>query len=215
MPLNTYSGLQAAIAGRMKRNNLTTEILDFIALAEDRIGKDLRTWRMETDETLSATSGISTIALPSRCRDIKILKIVGTYERDVLFLPRAAFYDLYGQQGASNIKTGPAQHYTLQSGNIVLGPTPDSTYSLVAVCMDAPAPLSVSAPSNTLLTNYSALYFNGALVEGFRHIEHEARMLKAEQAYQQALAAANKESRKLGMSGTPAGVRSVGRRRIV
>lgn len=213
--MNTFSLLKTAIATRMKRSNLTSVIPDFITLAEDRIGQELRTWRMESLETLSITESDSTVDQPTRCREIKWMKLSGTYERVITYMPPAVFFDMYGQQGATTAQTGPPKHFTLQERSILIGPVPDDDYTATALCILGPVALSDANPSNDLLTNYPTLYFYAALVEGFTHVEHEARLIKAEAGYMKALARANKESRLHNMAGTPVGIRSIGRRKVV
>ena len=63
MALNTYSGLQASIANFLARSDLGTEIIDFIALAESEINRELRIRPMET--TISFTIDAETEALPT------------------------------------------------------------------------------------------------------------------------------------------------------
>jgi hypothetical protein len=218
MSFDTYANLQAEIADYCKRTSSSTfiaKIPGFITLCEADIGRKLRTWRMDSLETLTAVAGTQTVVLPTRIRAVKWLKLSGTFERVVTHLPAAAFFDLYGQQGASSAQTGFSQHYTYQEGNILLGPTPDDAYTLTALCTVGPVALSSTNPTNSLLTNYPDIYLYGAAVHGFRYLRNPERLAEAGQAFLSAIADANKESRKLRSSGTPDGVRSIGRRRIV
>ena len=47
MALTNYTGLKASIADFLNRDDLTSVIPDFVALAEAQINRDVRHWRME------------------------------------------------------------------------------------------------------------------------------------------------------------------------
>ena len=47
MALTTYTGLKASIADFLNRDDLTSVIPDFVALAEAQINRDIRHWKME------------------------------------------------------------------------------------------------------------------------------------------------------------------------
>ncbi len=53
----TYTGLQASIAGYLHRADLTSNIPDFVALAEARIARDLRLRNQIDFDTLTTTVG--------------------------------------------------------------------------------------------------------------------------------------------------------------
>ena len=61
MSITTYAELQTVIAGYLARSDLTTEITDFIRLAETRLRRDLRIRQMLTSTTLTCTSGTATV----------------------------------------------------------------------------------------------------------------------------------------------------------
>lgn len=217
MSFTTYSGLQTEIASYMKRTNdseLVAQIPSFIALCEAEIGRALRTWRMESLETLTIGVGDPVVALPTTCRDIKWVKLSGTNEQIITHLPVPAFYALYSELGASAAPSGTPRHYTMRESSLIVGPSPDTDYTATALCVLAPVALSNTNPANTLLTNYPDIYFYGSLVHGFRYVRNMERMQEAEQAFMTAINGANKESRKLRASGTADGIRSIGRRRI-
>ena len=210
MALSTYSGLQAAIALHMKRSDLTTEIADFIALAEQDIGRKLSSYLQETVSSLTTVASVQEVALPTGCTDVKWVKLVGTDYRPLTHVPAPALHRMY-----TNSETGIPQYYHQTGSNLVIYPIPADAYTLSALCILPTAALSVSAPTNTMLTNYPNLYLYGALVHGFRHIKHTERMQIAQAAFNEQMNDAKLEARKLRTSGTPDGIRSMSKRRIV
>jgi hypothetical protein len=215
MSFDTYANLQTEIANYLHRTDLTSKIPGFITLAESDISKKLRIWQLESLETLSVTQADPEVTLPSRVKDVKWVKLSGTYERLLRRMQAAAFYRLYGQQGEATAQTGSPIHYFFEEDKIIVGPSPSDDYTLTALCIRMNEALSASNTTNTVLTNYPDVYFYGSLVHAFRYTRHVQRMQEAQAAFEQAVEEANRESRKLRASGIQAGIRSIGRRRIV
>ena len=76
MALGTYSDLQTAIATWLNRTDLTAYIPDFIALAEERVYRNLRVKAMETALNDTIASGV--IAVPSDYIELKSAYIDGS-----------------------------------------------------------------------------------------------------------------------------------------
>lgn len=214
MSFTTYANLQTEIAEYAQRNNSTTfvaKIPTFITLAEADIFRKLHSYKTESVENLTITADTATVALPARCREIKAVKLTGTYAREIKVAPLAALTQKY----AGSTGGGTPCEYALQGSNIVLFPTPTASGTLAVTCIIAPEALSNSNTSNTILSNYPDLYFYGALVHAFRYMRNQERMVESQQAFELALREANKESRKLKSSGTNAGIFGMSNRRIV
>jgi hypothetical protein len=211
--LDTYANLQTEIAAYAQRSNsaaFVAKIPTFITLAEQDIFRKLRSYREESLENLSFTASTATVSLPARCRDIKAVKLTGDTEKEIKHVPLAALTVQY-----ADANSGTPAFFAIRGTDMVLFPTPSVNGTLEVLCVIAPAALSASNTTNTILTNYPDLYFYGSLVHAFRFIRNQERMIEAQQAYEMALSEANKESRKLKSSGTPDGVRSISRRKVV
>lgn len=209
MTFDTYANLQSEIAGYMKRADLTDRITGFIALAETDIGRRLRVQQMDSLESLSVSSGDPTVSLPALCRDVFWVKLNGTNERNLRSMPGAAFWHKYVQE-----TSGVPLDYYHSGGTLELGPTPNDDYTLTALCVLAPSPLSASNTTNTILTNHPDVYFYGSLMHGFRYVRNRERMEEATEAFIAAIDSANMEARNLRSSGTPSGIRSLRRMRV-
>ena len=213
MSLDTYANLQDEIASYAQRSNSTAfvaKVPTFITLAEQDIFRKLRSYREESLEPLAFTAETATVSLPAGCRDIKSVKLTGETEKEIKHIPLAALTVQY-----ADANSGTPQFFAIRGTDMVLFPTPSADGSLEVLCTIAPDALSSSNTANTILTNYPELYFYGSLVHAFRFIRNQERMVEAQQAYEMALREANKESRKLKSSGTPDGIRSISRRRVV
>lgn len=193
----------------MRRTDLEAKIPDFIALAEERIGKELRTWRLSSIESLSASAGSAEVTLPARCREVEWVNITGTNARGLECYPKETALSMYAATD-NGIPIG----YYLSGDALYLVPTPASDYTLSAGCILGVQPLTTGNPTNSILTNYPGLYLHGALVEGYRHTRSPERMVESETAYQQALVLANREEIKRRSSGIAARRRGTHARRI-
>ena len=91
MSFTTYAELQTTIAGYLARSDLTTQIPDFIRLAETRLRRDLRIRQMLNTTTLTCTSGTATVTIPSDFLEVKDFVVTGNpvmplnYESPSLF----------------------------------------------------------------------------------------------------------------------------------
>ena len=77
MSFTTYAELQTTIAGYLARSDLTTQIPDFIRLAEIRLRRDLRIRQMLNSTTLTCTSGTATVSIPSDFLEVKDFVVTG------------------------------------------------------------------------------------------------------------------------------------------
>lgn len=76
MAFTSYSDLKTTVANYLGRSDLTTQIPDFIRLAETRLARELRTRQMLKSATASMTGGDSKIALPTDFLEVRDRKSV-------------------------------------------------------------------------------------------------------------------------------------------
>ncbi len=76
MAIATYSDLQSLVANYLARDDLSTQIVDFIQLGEVRMRRDLRLRQMltSTDLTINATD----VSIPSDFLELRELHIEST-----------------------------------------------------------------------------------------------------------------------------------------
>lgn len=169
MAVSTYAELKASIANWLNRTDLTTEIIDFIRLAEARLNTDLLT--SDREQESSASSSAARVTLPADCYGIRSV-FIDADPRTIL--EPLAIGEL--RQTYTAAATGLPQHYAVVGGDtLVFGPAPDATYTYVLVYWaDIPA-LSDSNTTNWLLTAYPDLYLSCALVEALLLLKDEKR----------------------------------------
>ena len=159
MALANYTDLQASVASWLHRSDLTSIIPDLIALAEARIARDLRLANQITDATLTCVAGTNTVAVPTGFLEFASLTLQTDPTRNLAFVP----FEYLGTRYDEGTEGMPA-HYCVAGTNIILGPTPDSTYSITATYYKRLDPLATTA-TNWLLTNHPGVYLFATLAE--------------------------------------------------
>jgi hypothetical protein len=165
MALANYSDLKAALATALHRSDLTTPIVDFVTLAEDRLNKRLRLRAME----VRATSSVSTeyVALPTGFLAMRNVQINSSPRQSIEY----ASPEWLDVNYPNTSYTGKPKFYTLVGGEIQLAPAPDSTYTLE---MDYFKKLDIATDTtNWVLTNAPRLYYYGALLEAATFLDDD------------------------------------------
>jgi hypothetical protein len=181
MALGNYSELQASIASWLNREDLTSQIPDFITLAEARFNRDLRTPDMTKRATSTITS--SYVDLPNdwlQTIAVRVTSAVG--HKAMEYLSAELFYDLEGQQLA-----GVARYYTLVNNRIHL--IPDGTDATLEMTYFAKlTPLSSTNTSNWLLARSPDLYLYASLVAAEAYLVNDERVVLWKSAADQIIA---------------------------
>ena len=158
MALNSYSALKTSIANWLNRSDLTTEIADFIVLAEKDFNSKLRIRKMNaTDSSLTIDS--ETVALPTgflQIRDFYILE--GGTKYALKYITPAQMDQIRGSS-----TTGMPSAYTILGDNLRFAPVPSSSYTGVINYYKEFDALSDSNTSNYILTNHPSIYLYGSL----------------------------------------------------
>lgn len=156
----TWAELQTAVQDFL--NNTVqidaTRAKQCIAFAERRFNRILRTPEMEDAVSASTTGG--TITLPT---DFLAMRAAYLSTDPKTLLEQVSFAQLRAMYSAA--ATGQPQNYALQSGNeMVFGPSPDSTYTVVINYYKSIPALSGSQATNWLLTSHPDIYLYASLL---------------------------------------------------
>ena len=178
MALTTYAGLKSAIASFMHRTDLTTQIPDFVALAEADISRDVRVAAMETLATGTLTG--ETLDFPTRFLDARRLTLNGEVCE---YRVPTEYEELKDAGSTANVYTVIGQKFYLLQG------ASGDAYTLLYRAMFAG--LSGDSDTNWLLTTHPNVYLWGALKHANAWTQDDASMARAAAMYQQAVAAAN------------------------
>src|SRR5512135_233471 len=91
MALTNYSDLKTTVANYLGRTDLTSQIPDFISLAELRLSRDIRTRKLLKSVTTTMTGGDPTVALPSDFLELRDIYLDGTPRIAVSYLSPSSF----------------------------------------------------------------------------------------------------------------------------
>lgn len=200
MSLDTYTGLQAAVADYLNRSDLTSEIIDFIALAEAELNRILFVPQREEVSSSSVSSG--TVVLPS---DYWALKSIYIDADPKVLLQQMSLGELRTTYAAA--ATGQPQNFAIQSGNeLVLGPSPDASYTLVINYWKT-IPALASNSTNWLLTSHPDIYLFGALLQGQYLVLDDNRALHWRGRLSQAIEQLQESGQLMAYSATPIRIR--------
>lgn len=171
MALTNYSDLKTSVANYLGRSDLTSQIPDFISLAEIRLNRVLRIRQMLETATASTTGGDATVGLPSDFLQIRDLFIVGNPRTSLSFLSPSAF-----SRDARADQSGKPVFYTMNGAEFVLAPLPDTNYTISMLYYAKPTALSDATPSNVFMANAADCLLYGALIEAEPFLMNDARM---------------------------------------
>lgn len=165
--LTTYSGLCAAVADYLGRDDLTAQIKTFIRLAERRMNRELRLRVMERRAETDVPAGQAAVPLPWRRED-------GNWDvfmemRDLVWvsadgMSRNLTYAPPDEYAVSRSSGLPCQ-YTIIGRDLFLLPAPDADGKLLLTYYAEIPPLSDSQPDNTVLLTAPDMYLYAALLE--------------------------------------------------
>ena len=166
-----YTTLQATIASYLARTDLTTQIPEFIRLAEDRLLRDLRIRQMIKVATAPTVAGDATVSLPSDFVAMKDLHLQGNPPQTIKFLSTSNFF-----RNAQTAVSGLPNFYTLLGAEFQFAPIPDSVYTLQMVYFYQPEYLSDTNSSNLWLAETPDLLLYAALGEAEPYLMNDERL---------------------------------------
>jgi len=171
MTIATYAELQTSIADFLNREDLTAAIPSFIRLAESRIDREVRHWRMEKRSVADLDAQYS--AIPADFLQPIRLQITDLPTSEVAPISTAQMLQLRTDR---NDRTGRPTNYALTAGGLELFPTPDQTYASSLVYYGRVPALSVSNTTNWLLTEAPDVYLYGALLHSAPYLKDDPRI---------------------------------------
>lgn len=172
MALTTYTELKAAVADWLARSDLTSQIPDFIALAESEMKRRLRRTDVRTTLTISAEE----TTLPSAVAELRSIHLeTGSPSLD--YPLRIGTPEMVAERRARNAAvTGRPTDACIVGGKLVVTPSPDQSYTARVVYFQQLTPLSSSVASNTILAEAPDAYLYGSLLQAEPFLEHDERV---------------------------------------
>lgn len=204
MALSNYSELQAAIADHMDRTDLTTQIPDFIRIAEARMQRELRVQWMENFTSPSSTSPLNVTGIANFLTPKNVYVTVAGEKVILNYVSPQVFIARYPVSGGS-----PPREYTQVANNIYVGPDDGSTYDWTIWYYKPIPPLSTNT-TNWLLTRHPDVYLYGSLLAGEMYLKDPSELPKYAQAYTSGIRSIQQEEIKDRPRGTSAQFNEMG-----
>ena len=161
MSIANYAELQTAIGNYLHRGGLTSQIPDFITLAEAKLNRQLR---LRSMEQIATGAVAATVAVPTRFAEVISMRIISggdTYQ--IKYAPTSR---LTGE-------TGGTSSYSLVGDNFYFDEVDTaSTYTLHYYQKFA----ALSAGANWLITNAPDVYLYASLMEAAPYIKEDTRI---------------------------------------
>ena len=201
MALDTFSNLKLSIASWIHRSDLTSQMPDFIALAEEMMWRELRVKEMEADATVTLSTSVRTVALPSSPLEIRRIYLNVNPIQKLLPMSSAQIVENFEPTA------GKPKYYSVIGSNIEFERMPDSTYTLYVNYYKKLTALSDSNTTNDILTYYPSVYLYGACMAAAIYMENDALTTKFNSLFADAVAKANSQTKK-GQYGAGMAVRA-------
>lgn len=171
MSLSTYAELQTAIATWLRPGTASTnglQIGSYIQLFEARANRRLRLRVMESDESVTATTGSRYIAIPAGYIDPIALYLTDLESREELAYRLPTQIDVCDDNGRP-------EYWAIDGTNIAFDRPAESDYPVTFRMLKRFA-LSDASPTNWLLTTYPDVYLYGSLLNAAPYVR-DAEML--------------------------------------
>jgi hypothetical protein len=182
MALATYSDLKTTIANYLARSDLTSQIPDFITLAENRLRRELRIRQMLKVVTASTVGNDSTLSLPSDFLELRDLHIDSNPDQALEYYNPNIFF-----RNAMTKVLGVPKKYTILASELQFAPIPDGVYTMEMLYYAAPVYLSDSNPSNAFLANCPDALIYASLGEAEPYLMNDERLATWAALYQRAI----------------------------
>ena len=198
MALTNYTGLKTSIADFLNRDDLTSVIPDFVALAEAQINRDVRHWRMEARTSGQQDPADEYMQIPADWVETIRLHLTGTGTSVVNLVSRDAMAD---KRAAQENAAGTPRMYTHANGQFQLFPTPDATTNFELLYYQK-IPSLITNTDNWLLLEAPDVYLYGALLHSAPYLAEDARVAIWAQLYSAAIQRLNQTSEDAMFSGS-------------
>ncbi len=182
--MTDYSSLKSTIADYLGRSDLTSQIPDFIQLAEERLRRDLRTRQMLVVARADTTAGDETVGLPTDFLEMRDVHLRTTPASSVSYLSPNSFFAT-----ARTTESGKPVNYTILASEIQFAPIPDTAYSVQMLYYAKPQLLTTVNITNVFLANYPDALLYASLGEAEPYLMNDARLATWASLYDRSIAA--------------------------
>jgi hypothetical protein len=164
----TYAGLQTEAASYLGRADLTAIIPTFIALAEAKFNRTLRTRDMITKDAAFSITG-EYVAVPTGFLEAKAFMLNASPRQELTFMPDDTQVDMYPTSNESPL------FYSIVGSNFRFAPVPSTTVTATLTYYKAITALATTSPK-WLLTSHPDIYLYGTLMEAAPYLHDDNRI---------------------------------------
>jgi hypothetical protein len=168
MAITTYAELQTAAANWLARADLTSRIPEFIALAEAKFNRTLRTRDMITKDAAFSITG-EYVATPTGFLEAKAFMLNANPRQELSFMPDDTQVDMYPSSNERPL------FYSIVGGNFRFAPVPSTTVTATLTYYKAITGLATTSP-NWLLTSHPDIYLYATLLESAPFLMDDGRL---------------------------------------
>lgn len=202
MAITTGAELATAVANWTGRADLTSRIPEFVALAEAKMNRVLRTPEMETKDAAFSITG-EYVAVPTGFLAARMFYLNDSDKTVLSFMPDDTQSDYFGTA------TGTPKYFSVVGSNFRFGPVPPSTYTATLVYYKAPASVSAGgSATNFILASHPDVYLYGSLLEAVGYLGDDPRVQLWLSAYSTALEHLKRQGSQMRWGGNSMAVRA-------
>lgn len=206
MAISSYTELKAAVLDWVARPELTAQVADFIALAEqETIAPLLRAKVLRA--TIQLTS--DAVTLPADVGELRSVRLATDSYNHVIKIGTPEDLADYRPLGTA---TGVPRRGAIVNGVLLLAPAPSEAFDAEIVYFEALVPLSTDNPTNSTLADASNIYLFAALAQAETYLEHDERVAMWQAKAETAIGRLNdqRERAQLAAASTPRLPRAIG-----
>lgn len=183
MAFTNYTSFVTVVENYLARTDLSSQIPDFIQLAQTRMSRDLRTEKMLKVATASITSGDGTLALPSDMLEVREIHLQGNPPVILEFQSPDLFFKNF-----QTSLSGRPFYFTMLGSEFQFAPTPNGSFTAQILYYAQPTFISTTTASNLFLANYPDALLYSTLAEAEPYLLNDARIQTWSALYDRAIA---------------------------
>lgn len=169
--LDTYANLKTAVADWLNRQDLTSQIADYITLAEAHMNRELDCREMYARQTLTISGEF--LSLPCDFAGVRSFRLNTNPVQRLEYVKPDAMDDIYD---AAAISPGLPIYYTIDGDKFCFSRVPDSAYQARLRYRRRLCALSDATSCNWVLEKHPDAYLYGALLQAAPFLMDDDRL---------------------------------------
>ena len=167
-----YGQLKTALASLLNRDDLTSNIPDFITMLEQTVNREVkfRNRRMETTASIAISNG-NELTLPTDYIETRALVFLSSPRVKLDYMIPASFENTY----TTDTPATPL-NYTITGNIIKIGPRPSSANNFSLTYMQKLPALTNDGDTNWLLDNHLDCYLYGSAIHSAPFLGDDSRL---------------------------------------